>query len=129
MKSYEKMVEVNRIRSERMENTAIEAMRKKYEVQEQVSIVALVEETGLSRGFFYKNERVRTELRRLQKLQAGMDFTVTRKVVLDKAIVLRIKELEAENRLLKMEIADLLDKNNKLEKVAQRKKEDYFNEL
>jgi len=129
VKSYEKMVEVNRIRSERMENTAIEVMRKKYESQEQVSIVALVEETGLSRGFFYKNERVRTELRRLQKLQAEMDFTVTRKVVLDKAIVLRIKELEAENRLLKMEIADLLDKNNKLEKVAQKKKEDYFNEL
>ena len=129
MKSYEKMVAVNRQTSERKELIAIEAMRKKYESQEQVSVVALVEETGLSRGFFYKNERVRTELRRLQKLQAGMDFTATRKVVLDKAIVLRIKELEAENRLLKMKIADLLDKNNKLEKVAQRKKEDYFNEL
>ena len=129
MKSYEKMVAVNRQTSERKELIAIEAMRKKYESQEQVSVVALVKETGLSRGFFYKNERVRTELRRLQKLQAGMDFTATRKVVLDKAIVLRIKELEAENRLLKMEIADLLDKNNKLEKVAQRKKEDYFNEL
>ena len=129
MKSYEKMVAVNRQTSERKELIAIEAMRKKYESQEQVSVVALVKETGLSRGFFYKNERVRTELRRLQKLQAEMDFTVTRKVVLDKAIVLRIKELEAENRLLKMKIADLLDKNNKLEKVAQRKKEDYFNEL
>ncbi len=129
MKSYEKMVAVNRQTSERKELIAIEAMRKKYESQEQVSVVALVKETGLSRGFFYKNERVRTELRRLQKLQAGMDFTATRKVVLDKAIVLRIKELEAENRLLKMKIADLLDKNNKLEKVAQRKKEDYFNEL
>ena len=123
------MVAVNRQTSERKELIAIEAMRKKYESQEQVSVVALVKETGLSRGFFYKNERVRTELRRLQKLQAGMDFTATRKVVLDKAIVLRIKELEAENRLLKMKIADLLDKNNKLEKVAQRKKEDYFNEL
>ena len=129
MKSYEKMVAVNRQTSERKELIAIEAMRKKYESQEQVSVVALVKETGLSRGFFYKNERVRTELRRLQKLQAGMDFTATRKVVLDKAIVLRIKELEAENRLLKMKIADLLDKNKKLEKVAQRKKEDYFNEL
>ena len=129
MKSYEKMVAVNRQTSERKELIAIEAMRKKYESQEQVSVVALVKETGLSRGFFYKNERVRTELRRLQKLQAGMDFTATRKVVLDKAIVLRINELEAENRLLKMKIADLLDKNNKLEKVAQRKKEDYFNEL
>ena len=129
MKSYEKMVAVNRQTSERKELIAIEAMRKKYESQEQVSVVALVKETGLSRGFFYKNERVRTELRRLQKLQAGMDFTATRKVVLDKAIVLRIKELEAENRLLKMKIADLLDKNNKLEKVAQSKKEDYFNEV
>ena len=129
MKSYEKMVEVNRIRSERMENTAIEAIRKKYEAQEQLRIATLVEETGLSRAFFYKNERVCTELRRLQKLQGKKDLPKTRKVVLDKAIVLRIKELEAENRLLKMEIADLLDKNNKLEKVAQRKKEDYFNEL
>lgn len=62
MKSYEKMVAVNRQTSERKELIAIEAMRKKYESQEQVSVVALVKETGLSRGFFYKNERVRTEL-------------------------------------------------------------------
>lgn len=129
MNKYERMVEVNRLRSERMENTAIEAIRKKYEAQEQLRIATLVEETGLSRAFFYKNERVCTEFRRLQKLQGKIDLPKTRKVVLDKAIVLRIKELEAENRLLKMEIADLLDKNNKLEKVAQRKKEDYFNEL
>ena len=129
MNKYERMVEVNRLRSERMENTAIEAIRKKYEAQEQLRIATLVEETGLSRAFVYKNERVCTEFRRLQKLQGKIDLPKTRKVVLDKAIVLRIKELEAENRLLKMEIADLLDKNNKLEKVAQRKKEDYFNEL
>ena len=97
MKSYEKMVAVNRQTSERKELIAIEAMRKKYESQEQVSVVALVKETGLSRGFFYKNERVRTELRRLQKLQAGMDFTATRKGVLDKAIVLRIKVMELKD--------------------------------
>lgn len=54
MKSYEKMVAVNRQTSERKELKAIEAMRKKYESQEQVSVVALVKETGLSRGFFIK---------------------------------------------------------------------------
>lgn len=129
MKNYEKMVAANRQTSERKENIAIEAMRKKYEKQELVSVTALVRETGLSRGFFYKNERVSTELRRLQKLQIGMDFTVTRQVVLDKAMALRVKELENENRLLKMKIYNLLDENSKLEKVAQRRKEDYFNEL
>lgn len=108
---------------------AIEAMRKKYEMEEQVSVVALVEETGLSRGFFYKNDRVCTELRRLQKLQNGMDFSKPRQVVFDKVMVLRVKELENENRLLKMRIQDLLDENSKLEKAAQRRKEDYFNEL
>lgn len=129
MENYEKMVEVNRQKSERKELIAIEAMRKKYEKEEQVSVVALVEETGLSRGFFYKNDRVCTELRRLQKLQNGIDFSKPRQVVLDKVMVLRVKELEIENRLLKLKIQDLLDENSKLERVAQRRKEDYFNEL
>lgn len=129
MENYEKMVEVNRQKSERKELMAIEAMRKKYEMEEQVSVVALVEETGLSRGFFYKNDRVCTELRRLQKLQNGMDFSKPRQVVFDKVMVLRVKELENENRLLKMRIQDLLDENSKLENAAQRRKEDYFNEL
>lgn len=126
MNKYERMVEVNKLRSERMENTAIEAIRKKYESNEPLCIATLVEETGLSRAFFYKNERVCTELRRLQ---GKIDLPKARKVVLDKAMALRVKELEKENRLLKMKIQDLLDVNSKLEKVAQRRKEDYFNEL
>lgn len=129
MNKYERMVEVNKLRSERMENTAIEAIRKKYESNEPLCIATLVEETGLSRAFFYKNERVCTELRRLQGLQGKIDLPKARKVVLDKAMALRVKELEKENRLLKMKIQDLLDVNSKLEKVAQRRKEDYFNEL
>lgn len=52
MKNYEKMVAANRQTSERKENIAIEAMRKKYELQEPISIATLVEETGLSRGLF-----------------------------------------------------------------------------
>ena len=129
MKNYEKMVTVNRQTSERKEFIAIEAMRKKYESQEPLFIAMLVEETGLSRGFFYKNDRVCTELRRLQKLQSGMDFSKPKQVVLDKAMALRVKELENENRLLKMKIQNLLDENSKLAKAVQRRKEDYFNEL
>lgn len=129
MKKYETMVAINRKTSERKENVAIEAMRKLYELREPVSVHVLVEETGLSRGFYYKNERVHTELRRLQKLQDGTDFHKIRRAVLDKALALRIKELEDENRQLKIQIQDLLDKNSKLEKVAEKRKEDFFNEL
>ena len=40
--------------------------------REKVTVPKLVKRTGLSRGFFYKNETVRKEMDRVLEQQAGM---------------------------------------------------------
>ena len=45
---------------------------KMLENGEKVTVTKLIEQTGLSRGFFYKNEEVRALLDRAVEQQAGM---------------------------------------------------------
>ena len=123
------MVEVNQERSRFKEETAIRAMRKLYDKQEQITVKTLVDKTGLSRAFFYKNEMVNSELERLRAMQSNIDFTARRRIILDKVSKKRIVELEKENEELKKQIIILTERNNLLEKAAQKRKVDYFNEL
>ena len=129
MTKYDQMVEVNQERSRFKEETAIRAMRKLYDKQEQITVKTLVDKTGLSRAFFYKNETVNAELERLRAMQSNIDFTARRRIILDKVSKKRIVELEKENEELKKQIIILTERNNLLEKAAQKRKVDYFNEL
>ena len=129
MTKYDRMVEVNQERSRFKEETAIRAMRKLYDKQEQITVKTLVDKTGLSRAFFYKNETVNAELERLRAMQSNIDFTARRRIILDKVSKKRIAELEKENEELKKQIIILTERNNLLEKAAQKRKVDYFNEL
>lgn len=129
MTKYDRMVEVNQERSRFKEETAIRAMRKLYDKQEQITVKTLVDKTGLSRAFFYKNETVNAELERLRAMQSNIDFTARRRIILDKVSKKRIVELEKENEELKKQIIILTERNNLLEKAAQKRKVDYFNEL
>ena len=129
MTKYDRMVEVNQERSRFKEETAIRAMRKLYDKQEQITVKTLVDKTGLSRAFFYKNEMVNSELERLRAMQSNIDFTARRRIILDKVSKKRIVELEKENEELKKQIIILTERNNLLEKAAQKRKVDYFNEL
>lgn len=107
----------------------IRTMRKLYDKQEQITVKTLVDKTGLSRAFFYKNEMVNSELERLRAMQSNIDFTARRRIILDKVSKKRIVELEKENEELKKQIIILTERNNLLEKAAQKRKVDYFNEL
>lgn len=129
MTKYDRMVEVNQERSRFKEETAIRTMRKLYDKQEQITVKTLVDKTGLSRAFFYKNEMVNSELERLRAMQSNIDFTARRRIILDKVSKKRIVELEKENEELKKQIIILTERNNLLEKAAQKRKVDYFNEL
>lgn len=129
MTKYDRMVEVNQERSRFKEETAIRMMRKLYDKQEQITVKTLVDKTGLSRAFFYKNEMVNSELERLRAMQSNIDFTARRRIILDKVSKKRIVELEKENEELKKQIIILTERNNLLEKAAQKRKVDYFNEL
>ena len=62
MNKYDKMLELNKRKSEEKVERAILAIRTMVLEKEKVSVPALMQKTGLSRGFFYKNETVRKEM-------------------------------------------------------------------
>ncbi len=71
MSKYDKMIEVNRERSDEKIVAAKTAIRRLLDDGERVSIPKLMEMTGLSRGFFYKNPVVRSEIDKALERQAG----------------------------------------------------------
>ena len=78
-----RMIEMNRERSDEKIAAAKLAIRKLLDQGERVSVPQLVKMTGASRGFFYKNPIVRAEIDRAMEQQAG---TINpRRGILDKA--------------------------------------------
>ena len=71
MNKYDRMIEMNRERSDEKIAAAKLAIRKLLDQGERVSVPQLVKMTGASRGFFYKNPIVRAEIDRAMEQQAG----------------------------------------------------------
>jgi|GEM_PF-3117224 len=92
MSKYDKMVEMNHKQSEEKIQRAKTAIREMIEEEDKVIIPKLIQKTGLSRGFFYKNPEVREEVDRALQQQAGM--VDRRKKILDMAMDSRILQLE-----------------------------------
>lgn len=57
MNKYDTMLAVNKKRNKRKIDTAKKEIYKMLENGEKVTVTKLIEQTGLSRGFFYKNRR------------------------------------------------------------------------
>ncbi len=72
MSKYDKMIELNRERSVEKVAAAKAAIRKISEDGERISVPRLMKMTGLSRGFFYKNPEVRSEVDRAMEQQVGI---------------------------------------------------------
>ena len=62
MSKYDKMLELNKRKSEERVERAVLTIRTMVLEREKVSVPALMQKTGLSRGFFYKNPIVRGEI-------------------------------------------------------------------
>lgn len=119
MSKYDKMIEVNRERSDVKIESAKLAIRKLMEDGERISIPKLMKMTGLSRGFFYKNATIRNEIDRAIEQQAG---TVDpRRSILDKAMDSRIELLQQQLAKLKQENEALKKENQKLQKALSKK--------
>ena len=100
---YDKMVAVNKAESEKKIELAIQAIDDMSSKIGYISVTELVKQTGLSRGFFYKNKIVRE---RLDQVSENVDILV-------KGIYLRegddiqglrkkLKQLDGENNKLKI---------------------------
>lgn len=114
MSKYDKMIELNREKSDEKIAAAKLAIRKMLEEGDRISVPQLMKMTGLSRGFFYKNPVVRAEINQALEQQAG---TIDpRRNILDKAMEGRIALMEQQIKELKQENESLRRENQKLRK-------------
>ena len=62
MSKYDKMLEVNHKQSVEKIQRAKLTIQEMIEEEDKVTVPKLMQKTGLSRGFFYKNPEVRKEV-------------------------------------------------------------------
>lgn len=119
MSKYDRMIEINKERSDEKIAAAKRAIRKLLEDGERISVPQLMKMTGLSRGFFYKNAIVRADIDRAMEQQSG---TIDpRRSILDQAMDRRIELLRQQIAELKYENAKLQAENQKLQKALNKK--------
>lgn len=119
MSKYDRMVEMNQERSEAKVSAAAEAIRKLMEDGEKITVSKLMKMTGLSKGFFYKNPIIRSQISEALDRQAGM--VDPRRGILDMAMNNRIELLQQQIAELKRENEMLQAENQKLQKAMKKK--------
>lgn len=119
MSKYDKMVEMNHKQSEEKIQRAKTAIREMIEDEDKVTIPKLIQKTGLSRGFFYKNPEVREEVDQALQQQAGM--VDRRKKILDMAMDSRILQLEQTVAKLQKEKKQLQKENEAMRKALNKR--------
>ena len=127
MSKYDRMIEVNKKRSEEKITAAKAAIRRMLEGEERDSIPRLMQMTGLARGLFYKNPEIRSEINRALVQQAGV--IDPRRNILDKAMDGRIELLQRQVAELKRENESLRKENQKLRKSQEKKDWSVFKNL
>ena len=119
MNKYDRMLALNKKASEEKIERAKWAIFRMVDEGEKVSIPKLMEKTGLSRGFFYKNPAVRREIDRAMERQAGMPDP--RRKVMDMAMNREIQSLQGQLDSLRREKEDLERENERLRKALGKK--------
>ena len=121
MKNYDRMLEINRSTSrDKIEKAKLE-ITQMLKTDTEVSVCELVKRTGLSRGFFYKNEEVYEALERARDLQKGKTFHKPQEIILNKAMELQLVTLQKRIDKLQLENDRLVSENQKLQKALNKK--------
>ena len=118
MNKYDKMLALNKEASDEKIERAKRVIIEMMDNGEKVSIPRLMEKTGLSRGFFYKNPIVRKEIDRALELQVGMRDP--RRSILDMAMNDEIRSLQKRNEALQRQVESLEQDKKNLEKENER---------
>lgn len=129
MTKYDRMVATNRATSEAKIAKAKAEIAKMVSENIQVTVGELVKRTGLSRGFFYKNEEVCQALENARDLQDGKALTRPQKVILDAAMEKQLQILQQQIEKLKSENSSLSKKNQDLQKALNKKDLNFIKNL
>ena len=116
-KIFSRMVDANRVRNHEKEIVAVTAIKKMVTDDVAVTVAGLMEQTGLSRSFFYNNETVHKEISRAKRLQQGRDLEAPKRRVMDKAMAGRLRILEEQLSKRNEECTRLREENEKLRGV------------
>lgn len=119
MNKYDSMIACNKKASEEKVNRAVTEIRQMLTEREKVTVPKLTKRTGLSRGFFYKNETVRKEMDRALEQQVGL--IDSKRYIGDIVMKNRIELLEQQVRELKREKEKAEKENIRLQKALNKK--------
>ena len=119
MNKYDSMIACNKKASEEKVNRAVTEIRQMLTEREKVTVPKLTKRTGLSRGFFYKNPIVRSEIDAAMEQQAGM--VDPRRNIISQAMEAEMNLLRQQLQKLKSENENLIKENQKLKKALSKK--------
>ena len=107
---YDGMVAVNQAISREKTRQALQAIQQMVRENTEITVKELQERTGLSRAFFYKNEKVKSALEKARKQSDQVPAVKPQQVILNRAMEKqlqimerRMKKLREENEALKVE--------------------------
>ena len=119
MSKYDRMIALNRQASDEKIERAKREIHRMVKEWEKVTIPKLMEKTGLSRGFFYKNPIVRKEVGLAQEQQTGLPDP--RRNILDMAMNSELKLLQQKKEALEAENERPKKENEALKKSLAKK--------
>lgn len=111
MKKYEEMVAVNRAVNKEKTRQALRAIQNLREEGEEITVRALQNRTGLSRGFFYKNERVREALEKAREESDHIPEVHPKQIILNRAMEKQLQMMEKQMQHLRQENEALKTEN------------------
>lgn len=116
---YDKMIEITQAESQRKMEVAKKAISGMLDNMERITVAELVKRTGLSRGFFYKNQMVRRELDDAIHRQEAI-FKNQHPVIMDKELENTMVDLKLELLRAKTQNEELTTQNEELAKSNEQ---------
>ena len=116
---YDKMIEITQAESQRKMEIAKKAISGMLDNMERITVAELVKRTGLSRGFFYKNQMVRRELDDAIHRQEAI-FKNQHPVIMDKELENTMVDLKLELLRAKTQTEELAKSNEQLRQQVEK---------
>lgn len=127
MSKYDKMVALNAERSKEKMEMAKKTIWDMVDKEEKVTIPKLMQKTGLSRGFFYKNHTIRGELDRAMECQVGM--VDPRRSIINHAMDQQIQRMQRTITEQKQKIESLEKENARLKRAIDQRSVNFLKNL
>ena len=127
--NYDKMLARNRKANMEKALRAEQEIRRMIAHNEPVTVTELIKRTGLSKGFFYRNERVRRALESAREMQGWEPQPYRQKAILDKAMDRQIQVMQRQIKKLQDENSSLTKANENLQKALNKRNLNFIKNL